>query len=125
MRMNKACVSVFLVLTILLGTAAADDDRVEHFEGKPAETLEEAVANFAEANAEMAGLLEGRLSDQDLVRIHELSYTLENALERISREVDSLAVTLEDIHVASEQMDRETIRTQGSTYLNEAQFLAQ
>ncbi len=116
-----------LVLCLLAGLVAvttgvnADDGDHDHFEGKPAETLREAVANFREYNQRLKEILEGDLSDQDMVEIHELSYTLENALEKINAEFTQLAATLEEVHLASERLDEETVSTKGQEYLSVAE----
>lgn len=50
--------------------------------------------------------------------VHELTYTLENALEKITTEFTALAETLEAIHVASETADSATVMTRGREYLS-------
>ena len=63
---------------------------------EPAETMEQALANFSEYNARLAALLEqDELTMADLAQIHQLTYTLENALERINDDLEDLAETLE------------------------------
>ncbi|MDZ7752782.1 MAG: DUF6746 family protein [Gammaproteobacteria bacterium] len=104
----------------LAGAAPASDD-VEHYEGKPAETLEQAVANFSEYNAKLAAVLEQKeLTPQDLATVHQLTYTLENALERINHDFSALAETLEAIHLASERADAEGVGSNGARYLDTA-----
>lgn len=49
--------------------------------------------------------------------MHELTYTLENALRKINAELTALAGTLEAVHVASERADPATVKTQGKAYL--------
>lgn len=107
-----------LLLAGLMATPAlADEDRPDHFSGKPAETMAQAVTNAAEANHELAELLDGELSDADLAEVHRLSYTMENALARIHEEVYQLEGTLEEVHQGSEGFDRERVRTNGEAYL--------
>lgn len=101
----------------LVLSAGAAADRIDHYKGKQSETLAQAVANFTEANQRLAGLLEGEVSNSDIGVIHELTYTLENALEKINSELDSLAEVLEEVHVASEKADRETVKSRGKAYL--------
>ena len=124
MRQTALIAAVFGLVT-LAGTVAHADDRPEHFEGKPAENLEQALTNLAEANAELEERMAGELSDEDMARIHELSYTMENALQRIQQDTESLAVTLEEIHLASERMDRSTVQNQGPKYLEKARPLVE
>ncbi|WP_311944149.1 DUF6746 family protein [Halomonas piscis] len=107
------------------GTAAADDnDRPDHFDGKPAETLEAAVTNFSEGNQHLAELLEAdTLGDEQLAEIHQLSYTLENALAKIDDEVEAMAESLEEVHVGSETGAPKQVADSGQTYLEAAQTL--
>jgi SMC interacting uncharacterized protein involved in chromosome segregation len=104
--------------------AQADDDRPEHFEGERSETLEEAFENLREYNAKLHAIIErDELTAAEMSEIHQLSYTLENALERIEDEVEDLAEVLEEVHVASEEMDRETVRKQAPAYLTGSESL--
>ncbi|CAE6516423.1 hypothetical protein C8R30_10724 [Nitrosomonas nitrosa] len=97
------------------------EERPDHFKGKPSETLEQAVANFSEYNGKLADLLaKDALSLQDLHQVHELTYTLENALEKLNAELTELANTLEAVHVASENGDAKTTKEQGARYLDTA-----
>lgn len=112
----------------LLGTTANanDQDRADHFEGEAADTLAAAVANVSQTNHQLAELLaQDELSDANLGTIHELTYTLENALARIDEELDTMAVDLEEVHLGSETMDTERVRTHGSAYLEAAQTLVE
>jgi hypothetical protein len=52
--------------------------------------------------------------------VHELTYTLENALETINAEFTELAKTLEATHVASESGDAKKTKEEGTRYLNTA-----
>nr|WP_299242475.1 DUF6746 family protein [uncultured Halomonas sp.] len=113
-----------MLCTGLLATAVYADERPEHFEGKAANTLDEAVTNVSEANGQLAKLLDqDELSNNDLASIHELSYTLENALEKIEDELDSIAEDLEEVHQGSETNEPERVRTHGAAYLEAARTL--
>lgn len=115
-----------LLLGSLAGFAGADDDRVEHYKGEPAETLEQALSNFTEYNARLARILEKEsLTAADMNDIHQLTYTLENALGRIDEEVDNLEEVLESVHLASERGEEETVRGDGQSYLSTARKLAE
>lgn len=114
-----------MLLAGLLATAAAQaEERTDHFEGETSATLEQAVANFSATNRQLAELLaQPELETSDLGTIHELSYTLENALEKINEEVADMAITLEEVHLGSETGDVERVRANGETYLGAAQTL--
>lgn len=113
---------ITIILTFAVGfSAARADERVDHFEGEPAETLEQAVANFSEYNARLADLMaQDELSAADLAMIHELTYTLENALGKINTELTDLSDTLEALHLATEALDARAARAHGREYLGAA-----
>jgi len=113
-----------LVLGLATATGSLASDRVQHYEAKSAATLAEAVANFAEYNDELAAVLEREtLEAKDLEAIHEITYTLENALERMRQDMAGLADTLEALHLASEDHDEAAAREQGAAYLASARTL--
>lgn len=122
--MKKLAASV-LVASLAISPVQQAAERPEHFEGKPAETLEQAVENLSEYNARLAAIVDrNELSPAEHAEIHELTYTLENALDRIREEVDAIAQRLETIHVASEERDSGTIRDAAPAYLSVAATLA-
>lgn len=102
-----------------LSPAFADSERPDHFQGAEPTTLGEAFTLLREHNTQLAAIVEqDALSASDMTEIHRLSYTLENALERIEDEVEALAERLEEVHVASEEMDRDTVRRSAPEYLS-------
>lgn len=112
-------------LALVLGTAMVahghNHDRYDHFEGEEAATLESAVANFSAYNTKLADVLEhDELDAEALMTIHQITYTLENALEKIEDELDELADVLEDLHKASETGDVDAARKHGDAYLDTA-----
>lgn len=112
--------AAFLCAFLGLGSATAED-RVDHFTGLPAETLEVAVHNFSEYNKRLAAIVaKEELNASDLATVHELTYTLENALEKINDELAALADLLEDVHVASETGDAVSTLAKGRAYLSTA-----
>lgn len=112
---------LFVLSLAFSGAARSDSERPDHFAGKPAHTLEEAVANFSEYNARLAAILaKGELSALDMHQVHELTYTLENALDRIRAELSVLSETLETLHVASEHADVARVKTEAENYLESA-----
>lgn len=118
--------AAFLVALIVAPAVQADDERPEHFEGEPAETLEQAVANLSEYNAKLQAIIEkDELTDADHAEIHELTYTLENALGKMREELDSMAENLEAVHLASEERDTDVIAEKGPAYLSAARKLVE
>lgn len=113
-----------LLSGLMVAAIAQASTPTEHFEGEPADTLSQAVANFSETNQQLAELLaQDELSIEDLGTIHELTYTLENALEKINEEADAMAVNLEEVHLGSETGDFERVQSHGADYLEAARTL--
>ncbi|WP_341939521.1 DUF6746 family protein [Marinimicrobium sp. C2-29] len=111
--------------SLLVAAPALADDRVDHFEGKPAETLEQAVRHLSEYSKQLESLVEGDLSNADMGEIHQITYTLENALAKLDTDLNELAETLEEVHIASETADKETVKQSGKTYLEVIETLQQ
>ncbi|MDY0250654.1 MAG: hypothetical protein RBR45_11475 [Pseudomonas sp.] len=112
-----------LTMSLAVAGAAIADERPGHFKGLPAPDLQTAVTHFSEYNDRLEKALSGDLSDADLVTIHELTYTLENALEKITVDLDELAQTLEKVHVASETFNRDALKEAGPAYLKTSRIV--
>lgn len=118
---KKTSGAIVLAIVLAGSAPAMSDDRVEHYEGKTAESLEEAVGHFSEYNAKLSEALQkDELTGEDLETIHELTYTLENALAIIREDLAELADTLEAVHLASETHDPEDTKKHGAAYLEAA-----
>jgi hypothetical protein len=109
--------AVAIVATAVMGLGAAQADEVDHFEGKPAPTLQAAMDNLETGNEQLRSLLAGDLSATDMGRVHEVTYTLENALARIAEAREEAATVLEEVHLASERNDADTVQADGDAYL--------
>jgi len=118
--------------TLKLTTAAAAlifalptfaDDKYEHFKGEPSKTLEQAVANFSEYNNRLERVLTGELTPETMNEVHQLTYTLENALGKLDSELADIAERLEKVHKASEHADPGTVKKQGMVYLDKSQMI--
>jgi hypothetical protein len=94
------------------------EERPDHFEGQTADSLSQAVSNLSSNNDHLAALLaKDELSDNDMGIIHQLTYTLENALAKLAEEVDTMAALVEEVHLGSENMERDRVRENGKAYL--------
>ena len=105
----------------LIGLSAsswADSDRIEHFEGEPAQSLEAALRHWRTYNARLEALLNDKaITAETSFEVHRLTYTLENALSRLDQELDALQATLERVHLASEANRTDVLRDQARQYL--------
>lgn len=121
MKLSIAALTLTTLLTTTTGLSVAQADeeqRYEHFKGQPAKNLDQALFNLANFNAKLEEIMaKDELTPNDMATIHQLSYTLENALQRLDEEVDTMQAVLEEVHLASESMDYETVQKQGKVYL--------
>lgn len=115
-RMTRRLRLIALPIALALSFAvAAQDERPAHYSGEPADSMPQALANLAGYNARLQALLAE--DEVDLHTVHELTYTLENALQRIQADVAGAAEALEEVHLASEAADAETVKARGRVYL--------
>ena len=89
-------------------------------EAQPSRNLAEAVGNFSAYNTRLEQAMAQGLNQANLAEIHELTYTLKAALEKINEEMDGLTDTLEEIHIASEAQNAAQVQRYGSDYLKTA-----
>lgn len=117
--MIRSLSAAILAFSLAASSSVFADDRPDHYQGKPADTLEQAVANFSEYNKKLAQILAKKeLVAADMHQVHELTYTLENALEKIRDELDDLEDVLEEVHQASESADIAKVKQYGQIYLD-------
>ncbi|SET47835.1 DUF6746 family protein [Thalassotalea agarivorans] len=118
------------IVSLLAGTliaytsASYADERYDHFPALAADNTTQALCNLAEYNAKLQVLLtKDTLTAEDMVKVHELTYTLENAIQRIQKDLTAAATDLEEVHLASEKLDKNTVQQQGKTYLTALSLL--
>ncbi|MBL4804900.1 MAG: cupredoxin domain-containing protein [Alphaproteobacteria bacterium] len=95
-----------------------DEARVEHYEGHAIATTEEALKTLKDENAEIAGILKSeKLEGSQLEQIHEISYTLENAIDKLIAEkaapqgqLDAVDEAVQAVHHASENHEEAKVR---------------
>ncbi len=115
--MKQIFTSLTLAASLALSAHSLADERVDHFKGLPSPDLATAVKNFTEYNDLLAEQLSGEITPVTMAEVHRLTYTIEAALEKISDELEELAETLEEIHIASETVEPETMTAKGKEYL--------
>ena len=110
---------VILLAVLSCGSAVASDSkRPDHFKGETSATLEQALANLTSYNAKLQAILaKGQLEPADMAEIHQLTYTLEVALEKLDDEIDTLKDVLEEVHKGSEMMQFDRVLDNGKRYL--------
>ena len=120
MRLIKSTLSLLLVSTLHVNIAYSDE-RPEHFEGAVVQGWEQAITILRDANLELQTLSEQQgLSHQDSARIHELSYTMENALAVLATQIKTSSDALEALHLSSETPNLEQTEMLQKQYLKTA-----
>ncbi|WEJ62437.1 DUF6746 family protein [Thiomicrorhabdus lithotrophica] len=95
-----------------------------HFKGGKVENLSEAVQAFSEQNKKFAAIIEkGSIELKEMGDIHQMTYSMENALRKIKAEVAEMEVLLEEVHEASEHGEKQKVLKEGQKYLEKAQTL--
>lgn len=118
--------TAFAALSMLISlSASAHNERPDHFSGKTVTTEAQARSYFSQYNQKLAVLLASpELSPVQLLEIHEITYTLENALSKLPAESAKLADLLESLHVASEYANSSDAKKQGEQYLHAVAAMA-
>ncbi len=123
--MHLKALSLFICLITAPGLALADD-RPEHYSGETSETLEEALQNLRDYSDELASIVQKDDFDSGrLHSVHEITYTLENALQRLDKELEQLAETLESVHLASERGETDTVAQDSAIFIRKTRLLLQ
>ena len=86
---------------------ATEDIKVEHYESKEFSNVEDAMVGLVSTSNEMATIAANNDLDVTMMeKIHQISYTTENAVAKLKSESNydptPLAEALEEVHLASE-----------------------
>lgn len=118
---TQLAVSGLALVSLSVAAAPLSEERPDHFEGKSSETLEQAMSNLAEYNAKLSDMLtSGELTPRQMADIHQLTYTLEEALAKLKDEVETMQEQVETVHLGSEQMKFDDVKQTGQDYLEKA-----
>lgn len=121
--MKKFLLAGMLGFMTLSTAMAHARDRPSHFQGKEISSPEQALTVFKETNTKLAEVLKTELTPVSMTTVHELTYTLENALALIPAADDEIKEVLEEVHLGSESMDVERVLENGEYYLQLAKKL--
>jgi vacuolar-type H+-ATPase subunit I/STV1 len=121
MRLNARILAATTALLFTLPGVASED--YDHYEGESATSLEQAVANLSEYNNRLEKVLSGELTPEAMNEVHQLTYTLENALGKMDEELEDIAERLEKVHKASEHAAPDTVKTEGAVYLEKSRTI--
>ncbi len=121
--MKKTITIAIASLLFTLPNAQADET-YSHFPSLASEDTSEALCNLAKFNEKLQTIVKKEtLTPEDMVKVHELTYTLENAVIRLQKDLDTIAIDLERAHLASEHLKWEKVKQSGEKYLSATSLL--
>lgn len=121
-RMKTTLLTAYVGLLTLSGFAQADHD-MGHFPALQADTIATALCNMQSYQKNLAEITaKDELTTLDMVKVHELTYTLENALQRLQQDLVAVAEDLEEVHQASEKLEPNKIKAFGKKYLAQGEL---
>ena len=119
---RKSPVVKFLIRTLVLATATVAASSALAETATP-RNLAEAVERFSGYNQRLEQAMSQEMTAARMAEIHELTYGLQAALEKMIEEMDGLNETLEEVLVASEAQDADELKGHGANYLKAVQPL--
>lgn len=110
-------------VTTFTSTLVAEE-KYNHFPSLEAPDLQTALCNLTRYNDKLLTITrKDKLSPGDMVKIHELTYTLENALVKMQSELAIMAADLEEVHLASEKLEQDTLKHHNKQYVAKSSLL--
>jgi hypothetical protein len=111
-----------LAIGAVICSSVQTGENYDHFPSLEAPNTAVALCNLSTFNAKLVAITQqASISTEDMVKVHELTYTLENAVLRLQKDLDAIAIELENVHKASEQLDASTIKQSGTIYIEAMQ----
>ena len=95
---------------------AGDETKVDHYEAAKFSNAEEALTALISTSNEMAAIAaDAELDGTKIEKIHQISYTTENAVKKLGAG-EKLAAALEEVHLASEEHDAADLKNKFIAY---------
>lgn len=97
---------------------------VDHFKGQPSADLQSALCNLQQFDSKLKAITsKSDITPTDMANIHQLTYTLEVAVQKVQSELQTAADELEKVHKGSEAMDSDKVKQAGQKYLSRTKLL--
>ena len=120
MKLDK----LFFIVGLFAVSGLAQASEYSHFKGENVDNLNQAVEVFSNQNKKFSEIINnGDVSLQEMGEVHQMTYSMENALRKIKLEVIEMEYLLENVHKASEYGGNQTVIKDGQKYLEKAQTL--
>lgn len=116
--LKKSSHILSMIFACVFTHSIAADEKVRHFPALAAPDTMTAICNLQNYNAKLVAITsKPNLTAEDMVKVHELTYTLENAIIRLKESLEKISIDLEDTHLASEALEGEKVKKAGERYL--------
>ncbi|TQV81220.1 hypothetical protein FKG94_08945 [Exilibacterium tricleocarpae] len=118
---KKIALPFVLILSLFVGNTHADTDStsIRHYKGADVGDYQQATSLLKTYNETLQAILKKEtLTSTDAGNIHKLTYTLENALEKMRSDIVKTAEILEELHLSSERNDVDKMKKFGNDYLS-------
>lgn len=116
-----------MVLSIALCTQLQTvnaEEKANHFPSLESPDVHTALCNIQAYNEKITAITsKPEMTALDMVKVHELTYTLERAVNFLKATLENVSVNLEEVHKASEVLDQNTIKMYGQKYLTTTSLL--
>ena len=120
MKLDK----LFFIIGLLTISSLVQASEYSHFKGENVDNLDQAVKVFSTQNKKFSEIIKnGNVSLEEMGQIHQITYSMENALRKIKLEVTEMEYLLENVHKASEYGGNQKVIEDGQKYLEKAQTL--
>ena len=118
----KKLITFAFVCTMFSSLVGATE--VNHFKGAASPDLKSALCNLQNFDKKMAKLVgKKKMEMEDLAEIHELTYTLEVAVQKVQSELNVVAEELEKAHKGSEVLAEAKVKKAAQEYLDRTKLL--
>lgn len=105
-------------VSAMLSSASVIAADVDHFKGAEAKDLNTALCNLKAFDEKLQLIAnKSKLKLEDLAEVHQLTYTLEVALQKIQADINQAAIDLETVHKSSERAEFDNVKQASEAYL--------
>ncbi|AOE50859.1 DUF6746 family protein [Kangiella sediminilitoris] len=112
-----------ITLAVLFAASQVNAAEVRHYKGEDVNTVEEAIKVLQTYNSQLEALLKAEeLKPQDMAKIHQMTYSMENALKILEGHLNITQRNLEELHLSSERMEMDKAKVYGQLYLDGVSF---
>jgi putative alpha-1,2-mannosidase len=108
--MKKLLIATITLLSTI--SMVNDEEKYRHFPSLQSADIHTAMCNIKNYNIKLVAITRKvELTTEDMVKVHELTYTQEHAVNFLMVSLEQVSADLEDVHKASEILDQKIIKS--------------